>query len=301
MDKGKVTLKKVDLPNWRNPRVPGTGRGRGKCAPHSWNMTSSKHWDLLMEKMDRRYKIYTVDLRGFGASSYRNPVRSIKNFSDDVHQFVTEIKLTDFSIVGWSTGGAVGMQFAADYPGCCNKLVLLASASTRGYPFYKTAWNGLPDPRFRLQTYEEIKKDFKTVSIQAAYDRKDRQFLKSVWDKLIYTHQKPEPARYDEYIEDMLTQRNLAEVYHALNIFNISDKHNGLTRGSNQAKDIRVPVLVLHGDRDLVVSREMTEEILEDLQGRARFVELKNCGHSPLIDDLEQLLRAIEQFFRTRG
>lgn len=301
MKKEKVTLKKVDLANGETIAYRERNGGEEKVLLIHGNMTSSRHWDLFLENMDTRYKIYAVDLRGFGASSYRNKVRSIKDFSEDVYQFVNRINLKDFSIIGWSTGGAVGMQFAADHPGYCNKLVLLASASTRGYPFYKTDGNGFPDPRFRLQTYEEIKKDLKTVSIQSAYDRKDRQFLQGIWNKLIYTHKKPEQHRYEAYLEDMMTQRNLAEVYHSLNIFNISDKHNGLTEGSNQVKDICIPVLVLHGDRDLVVSRKMTEEILEDFQGKAQFVQLRNCGHSPLVDDLDQLLKAIYQFFRRYG
>src|SRR5699024_7876612 len=130
--------------------------------------------------------------------------------------------------IGWSTGGAGGMQFVADYPGYCTELVLLASASTRGYPVYKTSWNGLPDPRKRLQTYEEVKNDRRTVTMQADYDRKDRNFLKATWNMLIYTKNKPAPQRYEAYIDDMLTQRNLAEIYHSLNIFNIGNKNNGL-------------------------------------------------------------------------
>jgi len=61
-------------------------------------------------------------------------------------------------------------------------------------------------------------------------------------------------------------------------------------------KDIKIPVLVLRGDRDLVVTERMTAEIVEDFEGRANFMELKDCGHSPLVDDLEQLQQQIEGF-----
>ena len=70
---------------------------------------------------------------------------SIKDFSDDLKGFVDALGLRDFYLVGWSTGGAVCMQFEADYPGYCEKLVLLASASTRGYPFFGTKEDGTPD------------------------------------------------------------------------------------------------------------------------------------------------------------
>lgn len=58
-------------------------------------------------------------------------------------------------------------------------------------------------------------------------------------------------------------------------------------------------VLVLRGDRDLVVTAEMTQEIVQDLGKKAKFVELKDCGRSPLVDDLPQLLSEITQFLNS--
>ena len=297
MEKTAVKLKKVDLLNGETISYRERDGGTKKVLLIHGNMTSSKHWDLLIDQMDPEYKIYAVDLRGFGESSYHKPTMSIKDFSDDVKMFVDKIGLKDFAIVGWSTGGAVGMQFAADYPGYCEKLVLLASASTRGYPFFGTSREGLPDINNRLVTYEDVKADAgKTIAVQTAYDQQNRGFLKAMWNMLIYTDRQPEERHYDEYVDDMLTQRNLAEVYYSLNTFNISGVNNGLADGTDQVKDIQIPVLVLRGDRDLVVTQRMTEEIVEDFAGRARFVELKDCGHSPLVDDLDQLLQHIEGF-----
>lgn len=291
-----VELKKVELSNGETIAYREREGGEKKLLLIHGNMTSSKHWDLVIDNMDPIFKIIAVDLRGFGQSSYHEPILSIKDFSDDIKLFVEEIGLTDFSIVGWSTGGAVGMQFVSDYPGICERLVLLASASTRGYPFFGLTADGQIDLNHRLQTYEDVKTDSKTVAIQGAYDTGNRDVLKATWNMLIYTKNQPDALLYEEYVDDMLTQRNLAEVYHALNTFNISPVHNGLTAGKNQAKDILIPTLVLRGDRDLVIAKNMAEEIMSDLGNYARFVELKDCGHSPLVDDLEQLLQVMTEF-----
>ncbi len=291
-----IAFKKVNLPNDETLTYREREGGEQPVLLVHGNMTSSLHWDVLMEKMDARYKLYAVDLRGFGGSTYNKRITSIKDFASDVKLFVDAIGLKDFALIGWSTGGAVGMQFAADYPGYCQKLVLLASASTRGYPYYGSKEDGTIDLENRLKTLEEIEQDKgKTIPFQAAYDNNDREFLKGVWNSLIYTHKQPEPEQYERYIDDMRTQRNLADVYHALNTFNISAVHNGLVEGTNQAKDIQIPVYILHGDRDYVVTRPMQEEIMADLGEHATFIELKDCGHSPLIDDLDQLLKVLEE------
>ena len=293
----KVQFKQVDLPNGERIAYREREGGEKILLLIHGNMTSSKHWDLVIEQLDPSYKVYGIDLRGFGASTYNHPITSIKDFADDVKSFVDIIGLTDFSIMGWSTGGAVAMQFVAEHPERCQKLILLASASTRGYPFYGRNSQGLPDLDHRFATLEEIQKDMVTiVPIQYAYATKNFTFLKAVWNALIYTKNQPNEEKYNEYLEDMCTQRNLAEVYHALNTFNISEKNNGLIDGNGLVKRIMLPVLVLRGDRDFVIPAQMVEEILEDIGENATFEELKDCGHSPLIDDLNQLLNKITRF-----
>ncbi|BAK18051.1 predicted hydrolase or acyltransferase [Solibacillus silvestris StLB046] len=261
------------------------------------NMTSSKHWDLLMESMDERFTIYAVDMRGFGESTYNKRITSIKDFSDDIKLFVDALELKDFTIIGWSTGGNVAMQFCADYPDYSKKLVLFASGSTRGYPFYSSNADGTPDLTKRLATIEQIEQDpVKTIPMQQMYDTKNRDGLKFVWNSVIYTQNQPDEARYEQYVDDMLTQRNLADVYHALNTFNISAVDNVVARGTNQVKDIHIPTFVLYGDRDFVVTGAMTTEIIEDFAGRAQIMKLANCGHSPLVDCLDETKEAIEEF-----
>ncbi|QBP41052.1 intracellular short-chain-length polyhydroxyalkanoate depolymerase [Paenisporosarcina antarctica] len=291
-----MTLQKVLLSNGETISYRERDGGEQVIVLVHGNMTSSKHWDILIDELDSKYKLYALDLRGFGESSYHTRVQGIEDFAHDLKGFVDALGLDAFHLVGWSTGGAVCMQFVVEYPGMCKKLVLLASASTRGYPFYGTNANGTPDMQRRLQTIEEVENDAKTKAIQWLYDTNNREGLKSVWNALIYTHKQPDETKYEEYVTDMLTQRNLADVYYSLNRFNISGIHNGLIEGSNKAKNILIPVLVLRGDRDFVISQQMTLEIVEDLRNVATYIPLINSGHSPLIDDLLQLTQQIETF-----
>lgn len=263
------------------------------------NMTSSKHWDLLMDALPERYTIYAPDLRGFGESTYHERIQSIQDFSQDIGDWAKHLQLDSFYLMGWSLGGAVTMQFTIDYPEKVKKLVLLASASSQGYPFEQYLdMNDLSKTK-RLTTLEEIAADpLRTQHIQGLYDRQDREGLKTVWNAGIYTHHQPSPDRYDAYVDDMLTQRNLVDVYHALNTFNISNTPNEAAQGTGEVSSIHVPVLIVSGDRDLIVPKGMTDELVSDFQGRANHVELQNTGHSPLVDRLDELVATVDGFLK---
>lgn len=290
-------LKKVPLSNGETIAYRERAGGDELIILVHGNMTSSKHWDVLMETLGERFTILSPDLRGFGQSSYQKRVSHIHDFSEDLKLWVDALGLKNFTLVGWSTGGAVAMQFCADYPGLCHKLILLASASTRGYAFYASNPDGSPNLLKRLLTLEEVEKDsVKTVPMQNLYDSANREGLKAVWNALIYTHKQPSELQYEAYIDDMLTQRNLADVYHVLNTFNISSKKNEVSHGQNEVAKIQIPTLIIYGDRDYVVPETMTKEIIDDFEGRAKVVKLSNSGHSPLIDDLPQLVNQIELF-----
>lgn len=261
------------------------------------NMTSSKHWDVLMEALPDTYHIIAPDLRGFGESSYHKRITSLKDLADDVKLFVDEIGLDHFHLAGWSLGGGVAMQVAANHPEQVMSLILLASASTRGYPFFTLDQNG--EMTKRLETIVEIEKDpVRTIPVTTAYRNGDKAFLREMWNMVIYTDNEPEEPRYDAYLSDMMTQRNLPDVYQALNVFNISDTHNGLVEGNGDVYNITAPTLILYGERDQVVIQSMTDELMDDFGGRAESAVLKNCGHSPLIDDLDQLVERMDGFLQ---
>jgi pimeloyl-ACP methyl ester carboxylesterase len=236
-------------------------------------------------------------MRGFGISTYNNKITSISDFVKDLELFVEKLNLDNFILMGWSTGGCIAMEYAAKKPTKIKKLILLESISSRGNPLYKLDENGNVIPDQRIETMKEIRNDkFKIQPILNAYENKNREFMKTVWNTLIYTDNKPEEEKYDEYIDDMFTQRNIVEVYHALNHFNISNVHNGLKKGNNLADKINIPTLVLWGENDKVVPKKMAEEIVNDIGENAKLKVLKDCGHSPLIDDLKQLNLTINDF-----
>ncbi len=292
-----IQLKSVELENGEKLGYRERKGGKELLILVHGNMTSSKHWDILIKKMPEKFKIIAPDLRGFGISSYNNEINSLNDFAKDLKLFFDKLNLKKFNIMGWSTGGGVVMDFAADNPEYIKKVILMESVGTKGYPIFKKDENGQPIISELLSSKKEIAKDpVQVLPVLQAYENKDKETMKMIWNNTIYTDNKPDPEKYDKYIEDMFTQRNLVDVDYALAHFNISNDHNGLEEGNNKAKKIDSPVLILYGENDKVVTEQMARDIKNDIGKNAKVVYLKNCGHSRLIDDLDQLLNNIINF-----
>ncbi|WP_055665593.1 alpha/beta fold hydrolase [Desnuesiella massiliensis] len=292
-----IVINKVTLSNGETIGYREIGNGNKILVLVHGNMTSSKHFEILMEELKEDYKIYAMDLRGFGLSSYNARINSLKDFSEDLKEWVDILGLKRFSLAGWSTGGGVIMQFAADHQEYVEKLVLIESVGIKGYPMFIKDENGQPILTQQIKTREEIAADpIQVVPVLDAYASKNKEYMKMLWNMVIYTHNKPSEELYDEYVDDMFTQRNLVDVDYALVVFNISEEHNGVVEGNSLVNKIEVPTLVLQGDRDYVVPRYMGEGIAEGIGENAKLVIIENCGHSPLVDAMPVLVKEIKEF-----
>lgn len=264
------------------------------------NMTSSQHWDLVIEKLQGEYHIYAIDLRGFGKSTYHKSIDSLQDFANDLKLFIDELQLKKFSLMGWSMGGGVAMEFTACHTEFVEKLILVESVGMKGYPIFKKDMNGQPIVSTLLKTKEEIAQDpVQIAPVLDAIKNRNKLYYKTVWNLLIYTHHKPDPERYEKYLDDMLTQRNFIDVNYALTTFNISDEHNGVVPGNGHIHRLQVPTLVVQGDRDYVVPQVVGEELANHLPN-AKLAILENCGHSPFIDCLDEFTQHVTNWLENK-
>ncbi len=111
-----IKLKKIKISNGEILGYRESENGEIPILFLHGNMSSSKHWDTIFERLPNNFKIYAPDMRGFGFSTYNTPVNSLNNFSEDLKLFVDEINLKEFYLTGWSTGAGVSMIFSANYP-----------------------------------------------------------------------------------------------------------------------------------------------------------------------------------------
>ncbi|MFD0692930.1 alpha/beta fold hydrolase [Paenibacillus sp. GCM10027628] len=291
-----VELKSVELSNGETLAYRVRSGGEEPLLLVHGNMSSSLFFDVLFESLDARFQVVAVDLRGFGLSTYKTPIRRIEDFSDDLLLFADAVGLHEFSILGWSTGGGAALHLASMIPDRVRSVILMASMSTRGYPFYGPESDETGSPPQRLTTREEIAAQEKSQVMAGAIERGDKAFLRAVFDAAVFTYGKPTEERYEAYLDEMLLQRNLVDVYHALNVFNMTNEPHASSLGTGALNRVSCPVLCIQGTDDLVITRQMTEELVQDLGDRLKLVEGQGFGHAPQIDDTEWLARHISQF-----
>jgi len=195
--------------------------------------------------------------------------------------------LEQLTVVGWSTGGGVAMELAVNYPQLVKKLILVESVSYKGYPIWQKEETGKTLEGKAYGSKEDMAKDpIQVAPILMALETHNAPLMKQIWDLAIYVHQKPNEKQYQEYLEATLEQRNLIDIDWSLANFNLSDT----------IKNIACPVLSFWGDSDLVVSRQMVEETVEAIGDNAHMEVLPKCGHSPLVDCPEFLVKKILNF-----
>lgn len=258
------------------------------------NMSSSFHFTPVFETLAKDYHVIAPDLRGFGDSSYDQPLESLHDLADDLKRFLDALNIQKASLAGWSTGGAVILSFAARYPSETEKLILIESASLKGYPIFKKDDQFQPILTELYQDKAAMAADpVQVAPAVQAMETKNHTYLKNVWQAAIYNVKVPDEI--DAYIDESLKQRNLVDIDWALMTFNMSDDHNGVVPGDGTYKDVKAPILNIWGRKDYVIPEVMFNQNVEAFK-EAESLILDNGSHSPITDEPETLIQAIHDF-----
>lgn len=293
---GKISLKKVNLPNGEEIAFRIGGEGPETILLVHGNLVSSRHWGTLLDRLAESYRVVAIDLRGAGESSYKENIETFKDWAHDIKLFCDELEIRDFNLLGWSMGGGISQQFVVEYPGYAKSLILFESIPCSGYPYRKKGPNG----EF-LEEYYDNKEELLEDPIQikpmvAALESNNRDFLKYLWDVLVFNVTKPDEDEYNELLDDIFKTKNLRDAAWAAHIFNISHINNGVVDGTGEVDKIQMPVLIFAGDKDLTVPLNMAEFTKEQIGGNATLEILPNCTHAPHYDNEDLVVEKINNF-----
>ncbi len=100
-------------------------------------MGSLQDWDKTIRKLQKYFYCVSIDLPGHGKTPNLPKNYSFEETGDDLVEFLTEIKFTPLSLIGYSMGGRLALYLALRHPNLISKIIL------------ESASPGLPTPRER--------------------------------------------------------------------------------------------------------------------------------------------------------
>lgn len=291
--------KKVKLSNGETLAYIEQGSGENTFLLIHGNMSSGVHYHPLLERLPEDVHAISVDLRGFGDSSYVKGFDHLDELAEDLVLFIKKLKLkTPLAVAGWSAGGGVALSLASHHPDLVDKVVLIDSMSYRGLPIYQKDEKGAAILTAPYKSKEEMAFDpIQVLPMVNALKENNIDFMKYIWDLAIYNVNKPNEEDNAIYMAETFKQRNIVDLDWALTQFNlgVGANYSGVA-GDKSLSKIKAKVLSIYGLDDKTVPEFMVRETVGALAKKARLVTYKKCGHSPLVDKPNELAKDILAF-----
>lgn len=88
------------------------------------NGEDSSYFNHQIDYFSNRYRVIALDTRGHGKSPRGTKPFTIEQFSYDLYDFMTNHKISNAVILGFSDGANIAMKFAMNYPDMVRALIL---------------------------------------------------------------------------------------------------------------------------------------------------------------------------------
>jgi non-heme chloroperoxidase len=91
------------------------GSGQPVVLIHGYPLSGASWEKQLPVLLEAGYRVITYDRRGFGKSSQPTAGYDYDTFAEDLHKLLTDLKLRDFTLVGFSMGGGEVARYVGKY------------------------------------------------------------------------------------------------------------------------------------------------------------------------------------------
>jgi pimeloyl-ACP methyl ester carboxylesterase len=242
------------------------------------NPGSYKDWSRLYGPIASRYRAIAFDRPGHGHSERSNHQdATVEVQARMLHSALAELQVENPIIVGHSWGGALALIYALIYPKALSGAVLLAPAvyeSEDGVSFL-TKLPALPVVGHLI--------NYLFTPLLGA--RVVRQDLAKAFA--------PDPVP-NGYLRDMLSEWTRPK---KVKWYSVDDSllNIGLRNFSPRYSDLRIPVAIVTGDSDLIVSLDENSRRLHQELPKSELVILEKTGHQIALTRPDAVVEAIHR------
>lgn len=239
------------------------GEGEPVIVLHGWGANINTVLPIVNILKDR-YKVYALDLPGFGESEEpKEPISSFE-YAKIVKDFIVDEGIEKASFIGHSFGGKLSIIMGSKYPDMVNKIVLIDSAGLipkRGIDYY-----------VKVYSFKSLRFIYKNFFFWLKDDKRMEKFYKKFGST--------------DYRDSSGVMRKILVIVVNENLKDL-------------LKDIKAPTLIIWGDEDtdtpLYMAKTMEKEIKD-----SGLVVLEGAGHYSYLDDYYTFRAVINAFFNGR-
>jgi pimeloyl-ACP methyl ester carboxylesterase len=235
-------------------------------------------WAANIDELARHFKVYALDLWGWGYSTRAALDYGYQLYASQVLLFMDTLGIRRASLVGQSMGSGTAMLFCVEHRLRVNKLLLVAAA-------------GLPN---RLPLVGKI---FNLPGIGEFLLGWNTDVVRKAGLKDYFIHNKELVTKsYFENVTRPHKISNSKEIYLAIQRKQFFDK---LSAEIEQLAKMEVPILLIWGRDDKALSLRRGEELHRILKG-SRLEVLDKAGHVPNFECAERFNQLALDFLQSR-
>ncbi len=228
---------------------------------------------LTEKTLGKDFNILSLDLRGHGKSDESKDL-SIELLAKDIDEVVNELGLKDFTILGWSMGGSIALEYINLYG--THKLSSLILVETSFKLLNDNSWkHGLFKGDY---TEEDLKSDLKRID--KSYSSWGRNFLKRMAPNL--------HGRDFEIAAKLIEDRNKDSMKSLWK--SLSDKDYCIL-----AKNINIKTLIINGEKSEFYNLEAGQKMASLIRGSDLKV-IKNSGHLVPLENPVEFAKLVSKF-----
>jgi pimeloyl-ACP methyl ester carboxylesterase len=245
--------------------VRDEGHGPVILMLHS-SMTNLRIWDAWADQLKGSYRVIRFDWPPYGLSVDPKPSQGMPMVVDLVQQFVVQNKLDKFVIVASSSGATIATMYTARHPEHVRALAL-STLPLKAPPPTQTDWF--------LATLIWVHQHLVPNYNPPIYYRSSLSQLYGRPERL-----RPETVRW--YYET----NNIPGGFDRVTQYIIADQKNVWKSGAAaSAADVKVPVLLQWGDRDIVLPRDRADGARKMFaHAPMTIIHYPDVGHYPMLE-----------------
>ncbi len=233
----------------------------------------------IFDRVAEKYDAIAFDLPGFGKSTRKNLRLPLPDRAALIRQALLELGIEKPVMVGHSSGGALVLRQAIDFPDFASALVLIA-------PY--------------VESYEKSHIFYRTVTAPVIGDLFYYGYLaplKCFKDDTVFLRRSFYPSQpYAEYAkrEVALAARRSSFRASAMDIQHLG-RENAVMK--ERYREIRVPVSIVAGNLDVISRLDENSAMLHREIPHSRLTVLPLIGHTPMFTRPEAVLKAVDEVF----